>query len=46
MLKETNLEEEILDDQLLYEYDTMDMTEREVYEATCREGKPYVSKQH
>ena len=26
-----------------YEYDRLDMTEREIYEATCREGKPYVS---
>ncbi len=27
----------------LNEYDRLEMSEREVYEATCREGRPYVS---
>ena len=36
--------EQFIDEQLpYYEYDTMNMGEREVYEATCREGRPYVS---
>ncbi|XP_064394086.1 prolyl 4-hydroxylase subunit alpha-2-like [Halichondria panicea] len=34
--------EQFIDEQLpYYEYDTMNMGEREVYEATCREGRPY-----
>ncbi len=36
--------EQFVDDQLpYYEYDSMNMGERENYEATCREGRPYVS---
>ena len=27
----------------IYEHDRLEMSEREIYEATCREGRPYVS---
>ncbi len=36
--------DEFIDQEIpIYEHDRLEMSEREIYEATCREGRPYVS---